>query len=152
MGRRDVAGPDFSLIDEATEIEFGVEQDVVVFATERLARRYFDAYADPEALECFEESISAAPEEDGFQLEVDALSEVDEVAASGVGDDAVGYLLESRLVIERETPVPIAFEANVFRVGRAITRISFSSLGVLSGVEDIAAISAAAVDKLTAEL
>lgn len=146
--RRSVDGPDFSRTDEVTEVEYSIEETVVAFAGARAARRYFDAYTQPDALACFEAEVGAPPEGDGPQLLPQGIRELEDVASSGVGDEAIGYFLEAVVTFGGEPAFPIAFEATFVRVGRAIVRLTLSTSGEIQLVPDGDDIVRTAVDKV----
>lgn len=92
---------------------------MVVFRTKRVAQRYVDAYTGPDTIRCFEQSVGSGSEQEGIALEPDVISKL-------VGGDVY-----------------------IFRVGRAVTTLSLSTVGALTSVPETAAIAQAAVDRLT---
>lgn len=150
--RRSVDGPDFARTDEVTLVEYSIEETVVVFGSARVARRYFDAYVQTDALACFEADVGAPPKGEGPYFLPRAVREREEIASSGVGDEAIGYFLEADVTFGGEPAFPIAFEATFVRVGRAVVHLSLSTSGEIQLVPDGEDIVRAAVDKVNGAL
>jgi hypothetical protein len=153
---REVHGPDFSLADEATEVEYGLEQTVVVFRSQRVATKYFDASTGPGTIACFEVSVRSSGGADDFALEAEEIAELTGDALPAGGDAAAGYHFIGQLIgtarLQGDDALPVVFDVFLVRVGRAVTVLSFSTVGSLEPVPETETITALAVQRLTAEI
>jgi hypothetical protein len=150
---REAHSPDFSRTDTTTGVEFGVEQTVVVFGSARRARRYFDASTGPDTIACFEASFRVQPAgRDTFALEADEITPLSSDELPDLGDRAAGYHFVARIVgtarLQGDDAVPVTFDAFLFRVGRAVTILSFSTVGSFDEVPGTPEIASAAALRL----